>query len=378
MKRKNRHHESVEVVSKLPASEIAKQIAGIFSESLCPGSPAVIGEIKCSFTLPAHRHWVHSCSLSPDSRYAVSGGWDKSLIVWNMLECTEAWSVLSAHQARIRCCTWNRTSSMVASSSSDGTVALWSIENKQLHFRCRPGMQEVESCSFSADSSMLAACGSSSDIRVLKLPPIERDSLVGSDTKPIVSDLEWDTLVGHSRPGINAVDFAATVNGLLASAGADGTVRLWECHCTTAAAAAPVMEDVHSVQVACLKPHGGSGVRTCAFSPDTAFVVTGGFDRTVAIADVETAQVRTVLRGHTGWVFSVSVSSDCRLIASGAGNPDYGIRVWDVRTGMEVAQLAGNRDHAPCVSFGAGAAQSYALLSGAESHSLRLWSWAEY
>jgi WD40 repeat protein len=55
--------------------------------------------------------------------------------------------------------------------------------------------------------------------------------------------------------------------------------------------------------------------------------VTGGFDRTIRIWDLERGEQRFVLRGHRAPVQAVCFSPDGRRLASGAR--DGQIRVWE-------------------------------------------------
>ena len=57
--------------------------------------------------------------------------------------------------------------------------------------------------------------------------------------------------------------------------------------------------------------------------------MSGSFDYTVLVLDVESGQVVAgPFQGHTNWVTSVSFSPDCKRIASGSG--DKTVRIWDV------------------------------------------------
>eukprot|EP01087_Luapelamoeba_hula_P018092 TRINITY_DN5785_c0_g1_i8.p1 TRINITY_DN5785_c0_g1~~TRINITY_DN5785_c0_g1_i8.p1 ORF type:complete len:285 (-),score=44.02 TRINITY_DN5785_c0_g1_i8:675-1529(-) len=74
--------------------------------------------------------------------------------------------------------------------------------------------------------------------------------------------------------------------------------------------------------------------------------------------------------GHTGWCFSCDISPSNRLVVSGAGNPDYGLRLWDLEQETCVLQLAGNKDHVPDCAF---SPDGMYLLNTATGHTLELW-----
>lgn len=83
-----------------------------------------------------------------------------------------------------------------------------------------------------------------------------------------------------------------------------------------------------------LKGHDDQ-VRSVAFSPDGARIVSGSYDETIRIWDVETGkQLMQPLRGHSGNVWSVAFSPDGTKIVS--SSRDYTIRVWDAQTGEQL------------------------------------------
>jgi WD40 repeat protein len=96
-------------------------------------------------------------------------------------------------------------------------------------------------------------------------------------------------------------------------------VRLWSA-------------DAHQ-EIATL-PHG-SVVYGLALSPDGKRLASGCADNTIRIWDLATRDQVAELRGHNDYVKSVSFSPDGEQLVSASG--DYTIRVWDTLSVQERA-----------------------------------------
>ena len=80
------------------------------------------------------------------------------------------------------------------------------------------------------------------------------------------------------------------------------------------------------------------GVTSVAVSPDGRRVVSGSYDDTVAVWDLESGARIHQLAGHQDGVRSVAVSPDGRRIVS--GSDDTTVAVWDLESGDRLATLA--------------------------------------
>jgi WD40 repeat protein/predicted Ser/Thr protein kinase len=127
-------------------------------------------------------------------------------------------------------------------------------------------------------------------------------------------------------------------------------------------------------EVVTLRGHQG-WVSSVSFSPDGKFLASGSEDATVKVWDVGSWREVATLRGHQGWVFSVSFSPDGKFLAS--GDLDNTVKVWDVGSWREVATLEGHGDEVWSVTF---SPDGKFLASGSLDNTVKVWavgSWRE-
>ena len=118
---------------------------------------------------------------------------------------------------------------------------------------------------------------------------------------------------------------------------------------------------------------------TVAFSPDGKLIASGGWNsQNIKLFAVSGSETR-VLSGLPGELFSpVAFSPDGRLVASGgckkdsAGNCMNGLlKVWDVATGVDLAELpAGNNGAVTCLAF---RPDGRMLAAGSADSIIRFW-----
>jgi hypothetical protein len=116
---------------------------------------------------------------------------------------------------------------------------------------------------------------------------------------------------------------------------------------------------------------GGTRIHT-AFSADGKLIVIGAEDGVVHLAEASTGRERLRLR-QRGPVTAVALSADSRLIAAAAGREGSTVRLWEVATGQEVLQLAGQGAEVTYLAF---APDGKSLATGCYDSTALIWSLA--
>lgn len=112
-----------------------------------------------------------------------------------------------------------------------------------------------------------------------------------------------------------------------------------------------------------------SSIQNAVFSPDNKYIVAGCLTSAVCIYDAVTQSLIKTLVGHTEIVYSVSVSADGNLIASGSA--DDTVRIWSF-SGALLRTITGHHGDVEVVAF-APAGNGTLLASGGLDNTIRLW-----
>ena len=150
--------------------------------------------------------------------------------------------------------------------------------------------------------------------------------------------------------------FAST--GMLASAGYDETIKLWDVEA--------------GAEIRTLEGHD-NWVFGVAFSPDGKALASCGYDKTIRLWNAATGKQTALIEGHTAAVRAIAFSPDGERLATASS--DRTVRVWDAATKKELAVLRGHRGTVRSVAF---SADGKLLASGSEDSTTRLWSTSDW
>ncbi|CCC70669.1 hypothetical protein NCAS_0F01850 [Naumovozyma castellii] len=159
-----------------------------------------------------HSHIVQDCTLTQDGAYALSASWDKTLRLWDVAT-GETYQRFVGHKSDVMSVAIDRKASMIISGSRDKTIKVWTIKGQCL-------------------ATLLGHNDWVSQVRIA--PTDQNDDAVtvisaGNDKMVKAWNLNQFQIeadfVGHNG-NVNAVT-ASPDGTLIASAGKDGEIMLW-------------------------------------------------------------------------------------------------------------------------------------------------------
>jgi len=317
-------------------------------------------------TIKEHGGSINSCAFSPDDKYVLSAGEDRTLKLWD-LETGEEVKTFKYHDDGVNCCAFSFDGKLIVSGSKDETVKLWNAMTCEELARLEGHYDPVNSCSFSPDGKTIVSAG-------------DDGTIIFWDTR---TKKEQQKIEISHRP-VNCCEFSPD-GSIVVAASDDGMLTLLDAgsfeelsftsvtKSLSCCAFSPNGEDIvtggysgipeifYRVEEEELEPEvpfeykidkdiHSEEITACAFSPDGSVVVTGGEDNYLILWDAVGSEFLAKLAGHSSKITSCVFSSDGKLLAS--SSCDGTVKIWDVENAQnEPAYEDVFSDSVSCCAF---------------------------
>jgi WD40 repeat protein/serine/threonine protein kinase len=298
--------------------------------------------------LDGHRGTVSSVVFSRDSQMVVTGSWDKSAIVWDLMQTIPATkAVFRGHAAQIDSVAISPDGRWIVTGGHDNAPRVWDLKGEKY----------------------------SENPRVLRVDrPHIKDVAISPDGRWIVTGGEearlWDLRAANPAanprvlPGYQGMIESVAISPdswAIAAACDDNMVRVWE-----------LAVEQTSAQPRVLAGHEGS-VFAVAISPNGRWIVTGSKDKTARVWDLsadESAAKPRVLGGHDSPVMFVAISPDSRRAITVAG----AAHLWDLQSEDPSARPVVLSDNwLPMIQCAAFSPDSRQVVTGSADGIARIW-----
>jgi WD40 repeat protein len=264
---------------------------------------------------------VHGVAFSPATKLLATADADGTVKLWNTATRQEIGAPLPAEGGGVNGVAFNPDGTLLATADNDGTVTLWN-----------PATEQVSGAPLPADSGSPGGVNGVAFSPDGPLATADADGTVKlwntATRQEIGAPLPADT---SPQGGVNGVAFNPD-GTLLATADADGTVTLWNT-ATRREVGAPLLADTGTSGVSPITspPSSVSGV---AFSPNGTLLATADADGTVKLWNTDTRhEVGALPDPEGGSVNGVAFSPDGTLLASAYGGGIVGLSNPDTEEG---------------------------------------------
>ncbi|KAI0567179.1 WD40-repeat containing protein [Gracilaria domingensis] len=253
---------------------------------------------------------INFFSWHPKGPVLLAGSSDTVAYMWNVVK-GKFMTAFAGHEDAITCGSFTSDGKLVVTASRDSSVRVWSPTGGNTILRIQTGMASLRASFHTADIYCMGVGTAESKAALLLASGCAAGDvfITHRETGQIVAQLPR-----HDN-GVESISFAPQGFQLvlLATAGADGVVRVW---------------DVENSIERCKFFHGGV-VSRVVWHPSRPFIASGSSEGTIVVWNVLEGKEVRKFGGHTAFISDLCFAGDNNFIASTSG--DGTVRLFDLR-----------------------------------------------
>ncbi|CAG9533286.1 unnamed protein product [Cercopithifilaria johnstoni] len=286
--------------------------------------------------MTSHKQWINQLvwepyHKDPYCRHLASAGKDGEIRIWDTVKC-EMIRCLTGHTASVTCMKWGGQG-LIYTGSQDRTIKVWRAEDGIL---CRTLVGHAHWVNTLALNVEYA-------LRISFYNALEQSTILDDD------------MAMRQKEALHRYDSAkGTCGELLVSGSDDFTLFFWK----------PADEKKPRTR---MTGHQQL-VNQVMFSPNTRYIASASFDKSIKLWCGRTGAFLDTLRGHVQAVYQIAWSADSRLLVSGSA--DSTLKVWDIHKRGLCMDLPGHGDEVYAVDWSPDGTR---VASGGKDKLLKLW-----
>lgn len=329
------------------------------------------------YRLTGHEGIVSDVEFSPDGQILASASADTTIRLWDM-ETGELINTLDDHPGFVFKIDFSPDGRYLVSSSGDGTlgetaednldrtVRVWDVETGENITVIDPQSGFVRDIAFSPDSTMVASASwdsaSGGTARVY-------DMRTGEEIRRFFAHRDVLTSVEFSPDGTQLV-----------TASWDKSIKFWDLEKGVQTNGfVNFAERILDIE---FTPDGEYMLIALGNVGDNAIIsdTDAPADSAVWLWDLQNRTQSKAFTGHTDWAWTLDISPDGKLLASGSGplrlpdtpstTIDTSVRIWDIASGQEIRTLKGHTNTVDSVKF---TLDGTSLLSSSWDGTIKRW-----
>jgi len=297
-------------------------------------------------TLRGHRGPVYSVAYSPDGKLLASASADQTVKLWDPVRGA-CLATLTGHRSEVNSVAFSPDGEIIASAGDDGEVRLWSVAERSLRTVLKGHKDQVVGVRFAPNGGFLASADNSGVLILWDVKTsLAKARLTRHHGRIEDLDISPDSRLiltgGVEQPPEGAQVFSAARiwDVQLGRETWSETFRVpWAAHCVSfeRQGGGFVAGDSHGNlcrwnrdgQQSDLVDYSSEQLKSIALSPDGSAIVVAGETRQIIVdRGGPGARRTTILHGHRGTVWGLSISPDSKHLAS--ASHDGTIKIWDL------------------------------------------------